>query len=202
MVRLYKDGDDTALEKLITAFNPFLLKWLSVVKHATVNIKDTDTVKFVSMFKCSSLVEFKSSVSCKLYYMTDDDMYGELLVMFIDSVERYVDNGTVFFQGYLKQTFLYKLYRWVNDAIKKDVMYAPRYSDTELLEYDNREGDPYHIITRCLDDRERNILTSVFIDGMSREEVAKYYNVTTVHLSSIIAGAKKKIAAEMDAKSY
>lgn len=193
-VNNYKVNKDTdSLEQLLKIFDPFLQKWVNIVKYGTVNILDGDTAKFISLFGCNCLSDFKDRVVRNFYHMTEEDMYGELVILFIYTIEKYIFNGSVFFPGYLSNSFMYRLYRWVSSTIKRDI-------NIGVLDYynDNVYTDDVHkIIFNCLTPREQNIITSIYIDRIDKEEIAKIHNISIGRLNGIIANAKKKIMREV-----
>ena len=185
--------DKESLEQLLIIFDPFLQKWVNIVKFGTVNILDSDTAKFISLFGCNCLTDFKDRIVKKFYHMTDEDMYGELVILFIYTIEKYIFNGNVFFPGYLSNSFIYRLYRWVSATIKRDIsVYVSDYSDDNMY-----TDDVHEIVFKCLTPKEQNILTSVYIDRIDKDEIARMNHISIGRLNGIIAKVKKKITQEI-----
>jgi len=195
LVEDYKNNTDTnSLEKLVTIFNPFIQKWVNIVKYGSINILDKDSVKFISLFGCSSFMEFTDNIVRNLYYMTEDDIYNEFIILFIYTINKYVFNG-IYFPGYLVNSYMYRVYRWVMNEIKNSTILTSNLPQQQATKYDE---DPSEVVFHCLTLKEQNILTSIYVNDLTKNEVAKRNNITIVRLNKIIANAKTKILKEIN----
>lgn len=193
MVNDYKNTtSQEALGKLMEAFNPYLTKWVNIIKCRHMNVSDTEVASFIGLFGCSNMLDLRSMLINTFRYMSGEEVYHELLVLFIYTILRYKKIGGGYFPGYLKNTFKYSVYRWVNGNVRQasQVTCIPgnissSSNDNEIL------LDPN--ILPCLSSKEKMILYMRYIDDKSIEDIANTYKCTTSNINRIIRGAKKKL---------
>lgn len=190
------DGD--ALSELIVAFQPYLMKWVNVLKRRHISTGDQEVGAFIGLFGVESVFEYLDKLK-QLGYHTDDDLYHELVVIFIYTIMKYFNYGDPHFTGYLKNVFKYNVYRWVMGQlpgpyhIVQDHGNSNDELDCDILLDVN--------ILPCLTGKEKTILYLRYIDNLSISEIARVYDCTSTNISIIIKKAKKKLSEYLSNKS-
>lgn len=193
LVEDYKSStSQESLSKLIDAFNAYLYKWVNVIKCHYINVGDSETGSFVGLFGCSSMMDLRSILTNTFRYYTDEEIYHELLVLFIYTILQYKKIGGGYFPGYLKSSFKYRIYRWVNDNVKGNMKLSPPEIRT------NNDSD-YDIlldpdVLPNLSSKEKMILYMRYIDDRSIDDIAEIQGCTPQNINLIIRKAKAKLA--------
>lgn len=193
LVGSYKSNtSQEALSKLIDAFNAYLYKWVNVVKCKHINVGDSEIGSFVGLFGCNNMTDLRSMLTNTFRYYTDEEIYHELLVLFIYTILQYKKIGGGHFPGYLKSSFKYRVYRWVNDNVKGNMRTAaPEVRSNNDSDYDILL-DPD--VLPNLSSKEKMILYMRYIDDRSVDDIAKVYGCTAQNINLIMRKAKTKLA--------
>lgn len=198
IVTEYQGGGDSS--ELVDAFKPYLTKWLSVVKCRHISILDPEVASFVSLFCFSNMHIFRDRFYSHFGRMDDRDIYGELVVMFLDTASRYVDMGK-HFTNYLKGSFRYTLHRWVISEFRQPHIILNENMDGVI---DPGPATPDNImliepdIISNLLPRERRILYMRYMEDRSAREIGEIFSITPTQVYRIINAAKDKLRSRLD----
>ncbi len=195
--------DATSLEDLISAFDPFIRKWASIVSGSYINVQDPDISKFVALFGRTDMAQLYSLLHHVCNGLMTEDVYDEVLLVFIHKVINYSRDHGVGFQGYLKSTFRFDMYRWVCNRLKGPAIIY----DSELYEelVHRMAAPPMGVayttilsdstVLPCLSPKEKFILTLRYMDGVSTGDIAEIYGSSEATINSIVAIARAKLTA-------
>lgn len=155
--RYSKTKDPSDAEKLLIAFNNYLLKYTNLLATGKIASEgkdhkfyiSKDTKRFLSLFCKNGIKSSKEELSQAaarlpngLISMTADDIYNELVVLFLDLLEKF--NGTGGFTGFIHHRFAWavkaRVFKWQNDPIN----YQPMYDD--VIEDNNEESHDFYDI--------------------------------------------------------
>ena len=165
LVFSYQNGDLSAGEKLIEIFNPYMIKYLRLIKDGFVNLKDKDTRRFIGLFMndCEAKKKLNKSLQssetrnkahiavsmigslCK--DLPEEDIMQELIVILLMVAKRYKKKSPkVNFCGYLYNIYKYELYRRINqmtsDPIVRSDLNLSYDDDSYVMEEDIYENEP------------------------------------------------------------
>ena len=205
LVEEYKEStSQVALGKLIDAFSAYLTKWVNVLKWYHVNTGDSEIATFVGLFRCSSMIDLRNLLDSTFKSCDDEELYNELVLLFIYTILQYRNNGTTYFPGYLKSSFKYRVYRWTIsklsemphsisiDSIDEDDI--PRTSNNGSIDYDILL-DPE--VLPCITSKEKMVLYLRYVDGRTTDDIAKIYGCTSKNINNIISKARKKLSEDI-----
>lgn len=208
LVLEYQRGNHDALRELISAFTPYLNKWVDVVTGRVFNTLDKEIATFIGFFNAGSIHELRDRFRVAFYDMDNVEVLDELIVIFGGFVEKYRRRGN-YFAGYLKSTFKYRVYDLVKGRLEvpnlvlDDDLYnnlivvhpasAPGTPETNVLD------DPS--LFPCLNTMERTILYRKYMDGMSTNDIASLYSCTRDTINRYIRQAKAKLRRWLDEES-
>lgn len=156
VVLRYKNGEREAGEEIIKFFNPFLCKYLNLLKDNKFDIKNKDSRNFICSFlseadvrnllkkhwhsaetisKANGCVGYLNKV-CGQY--TQEDIYQELIVILLTLCKRYVPKSGKNFCGYVNNVFRYELSRRIKNITKDPIVFSAtenmNYNDLEYIE--------------------------------------------------------------------
>jgi RNA polymerase sigma factor (sigma-70 family) len=139
LVLRYQDGDPAAAEILLQQFQPYILKYLSLLT-GNYGLKDSDIRKFVSTFikdkeaqyllrlgkagqeqKAKAYEELNKIVKlCS--FLEQNEILNELVIILLKLARRY-KKGSKSFANYLYKSFCYELSRRIKEIIKDPSVY-------------------------------------------------------------------------------
>lgn len=194
-----KDGE--SLEVLIDAFDPFITKWINIATGNYINVQDPEVGQFVSLYNLDDISSLRTILRKATADMNEYDVRSELLLIFIQKVINFKYN-CVHFPGYLKSTYKYDVYRWINNRLRYREVYDGELYDRMVdgiaskplgIPDTNIISDP--TILPCLTPKEKMILTLKYMDGMSTEDIADIYGYRHPNsITNIISKAKRKLS--------
>lgn len=159
LVLQFQAGDQQAAAELIEFFQPYFLKYISLIKDGKIRFSDRDTRRFVSLFmndpETSRLLhKRRQSQSVKsnayrtvnylqkaCYNIDTEDLKQEMYVAFLTMAKRWKKkNGKSNFSGYLYNAFRYYLFRsiclLIKDPVSNNTHLNLRYYDEDNLPED------------------------------------------------------------------
>jgi hypothetical protein len=138
LIAKYQEGDEQSAIPLVKAFESYINKFVSIIKHGSVNLKDEDTLKFISLFAQSKIRNAHKdgdiiskavrSINDACFLIPEDDMRSELLVSFLEICKRYNRQNKINFCGFLYNTFRYEVYRTVKRLTKNPCVFSAIYN--------------------------------------------------------------------------
>lgn len=141
LVIRFQAGETECGEELIKIFQPFFLKYITIVKDGKINLADRDTRRFLSLFmnekehiskvrkkhmssetrNAAYKTAFYLSKSCET--LTEEELMQELYLAFFILIGRWVKKkGKSNFCGYLYNSFRYEARRSISDLIKDPIV--------------------------------------------------------------------------------
>jgi len=208
LVLEYQRGDCNALKELISAFAPYLNKWVDVVTGRVFNTLDKEIAAFIGFFNARSIHELRDRFKVAFYDMDNVEVLDELIVIFGGFVKKYEKRDN-YFAGYLKSTFKYRVYDLVRGKLEVPnlVLDDDLYNTLIVIHPASAPGEPE---TNILDDpslfpslstMERTILYKRYMDGMSTNDIASLYSCTRDTINRYIRQAKAKLRSWLDEES-
>lgn len=153
-------------EKLLAAFNPFLMKYVNLLKTGKITSEgknpnkfrlSKDTKQFLALFSSNGIRSSYSELSKAAARLpnafrneTADGVYNELAVLFLDLAQKF--NGTGGFTGYIHHRFKWavknRMLQWQKDPTNYQPLYDEKIVDTGLTnnEIDEEIHDPENIL--------------------------------------------------------
>jgi hypothetical protein len=204
------------LSKLINSFNGYILKWVNLLSGANPNMLDGESVAFMSMFGRSNLYSAVDTIRECYGNYSEQELYSEVLIQFIDTVMRYERVKYSGFTNYLVAVFKFRLYRMVVSKHKETIKdnnstrlhpTVEAGPDIELPDYDHNINllpdvvDIYYnrADLPCLTNSEKNILSLFMRDGY--QGVADTLGNTRRSAVEKVAVIKKKLRRWLNEQS-
>lgn len=220
LVKEYQtSGDPKALRELIEAFDGYLHKYLCLIRDGTVNLRDKDTRQFLYLFKGKSPT---SHDAYRILYvlhnicshLSREDIYGELVVLFITAVKKYEKRPTgPNFSGFLCNYFRYLVKHWLGrmskDALSRSDLF-PFLPDKRIdrgteqartlrltSAGDVEIVDVRHPILKHLTEEERKILSLYYQEGYSDQDITSLLGKDKVRKVTLARRRAVKICAKL-----
>lgn len=179
LVMQYQNGDEQAAQELIEQLDPYLKKYVKIIKDNLINLNDKDSRRFIALFVNDSnarkgLIKkyqpnearnkaYKSTLmlSSMCNNITYEDLTQELTCILLTMAKRYKKKGKkINFCGYLYSSFRYEVYRtiskWTLDPLVHNSGSTLRFNECSFVDEDNdveSDGDIYiEELTMLLDD--------------------------------------------------
>ncbi len=176
LVRLYQEGNKDAAEELITGFEPYLNKYVSLLKYDVVDIRNRDTRGFLSLFVNEKGVRAslaRNKLPKKAYKAVHDvaamlnktcegideeDLRQELVVVLLTLAKRFKKKGKKNFCGYVYNTFRYEIARRIMDITRDPLVFSMgsniRFDDEVYETEDDEVTAPIQGMPMVVDDDE------------------------------------------------
>lgn len=214
LVEDYQERKPGAAEQLLELFQPLLLKYVSLIKDGNVDTND----KFIKLFmdkearrryKYQPAVEIEKVTGILrwlTYSLTREDLYNELVVVFLETCDRYKRKG-VGFTGYLNKVFKYALYRRLTSYIS-DPANGAETTDSVNIEAPAPEppeidalwingttpSPPFDKLTSV----DRMVLYKRYKEGKSTIDISEETGISRASIYSIIGRSKKYLRQIID----
>jgi DNA-directed RNA polymerase specialized sigma24 family protein len=170
------------IELLLQGFAGYITKWISILRGNTPNLQDSNTITFLTlMSKVLNTNDVFSTLDVikGCYRDSDsDEIYSDVIIMFIECVARYERRDYAGFTHYLSRVFPYRVFRAVMDKLEDtrtnvslDNLPITRRKYESTAAYQ----DPYYDNLRleCLSNGESELFDMYFLRGMSYNDIAK-----------------------------
>ncbi len=142
LVKLYQGGNKDAAEELIVGFEPYLNKYIGLLKYDAVDIRNRDTRSFLSLFVNDKAIRIslaRSKFPKQAYKAVHDvaamlnktcegideeDLRQELIVVLLTLAKRFKKQGKKKnFCGYVYNTFRYEIARRIMDITRDPLVF-------------------------------------------------------------------------------
>lgn len=156
----YQQGNSASAEKLVEFFDPFLKKYLKIIKGGVISLSDKDSRKFVSLFMADAIARkglqksFQSTETRNKAYQAvvmitgmtknipDEDLEQELICILLLMAGRYKKRGKkINFCGYVYSSFKFEVYRMLSKLTMDPLVHgcdlALRFNDEAYIDEDN-----------------------------------------------------------------
>lgn len=199
LVKKYQQGDNESGLALINAFEPYMKKYIKIIKDGCIDLKDMDSRQFISLFitdhnarlnlikhpqsKEARNAAYKAAAAlskvCESIAM--EDIKQDLCVILLSLCNRYVrQSARANFCGYIYNTFRYEIQRKIVDLIKDPLTFMANFNvsfdETSYLTQDVDiyiDTDEINNTPIALEDDE---LGNNWIRGLSCDDM--FYNLT------------------------
>jgi DNA-directed RNA polymerase specialized sigma24 family protein len=170
------DAASKQLEQMINLFDGYIIKWVTILKGGNPNMSDKETISFIALIgknlQLSNINDVIDKISSVFARRSYDELYSDILVLFIETITRFEKLPRAHFTYYLTKVFYYKVYR----LYLKQSTIISRENLIDHIEIDtisSQEPD-YNVecITESLDDSELELYTLFNDKNMSYDEIA------------------------------
>jgi RNA polymerase sigma factor (sigma-70 family) len=142
---------------LLKAFHKYFMKYVSLLKGTIGGIDSNDTMNFLSLF--SSGEGRTSTDYLGIYHwiarvcsqLDEEDIYNELVVIFIDLLDKFKFVPEVSFSRYITQYMRWSIKSWVMDMSKNPIGRSPATEEAVDLCQDNTTFQGPHVELPNLD---------------------------------------------------
>lgn len=194
LVEDYKAGNSDSGLELINAFDPYFKKYIKLLKHAGIDLKDKDSRRFISLFISDAEARYglvrrfqpkearesaqKAAIMlkklCEPY--TEEDLKQDFCVILLNLCRRYVKKSKKKnFCGYLYNVFRYELHRRLAETTRDPLTYSASntvsFNDTEHLTpdvdlYDDGDRIDWTPVLKVEEDLGNNWVRGLTCDKM------------------------------------
>ena len=195
------------ISELVQAFNPYILKWVSILSGADPNITDTEAIAFLSLFSNSNIYTATETMRKCFGDYERDELYNEILIRFIEVVIKFVKRDGVHFPGYLSSVFKYKMYRMVMGRVQELSREGMCVSLESIKVPDIEAEDSPLDITEdcttisCLTRQESTLLNMYAYEGKSYDSIATYLGVNRREVWRQIRAIRDKVKRWIEEES-
>ncbi len=142
LVKLYQNGDKDAAEELVMGFEPYLSKYVNLLKYDVVDIMNRDTRGFLSVFindrgvrtslsrnklpkhAYKAIHDVAAMLNKTCIGISEEDLHQELIVILLTLAKRFKKRGKKKnFCGYVYNTFRYELARRIMDMTRDPIAF-------------------------------------------------------------------------------
>jgi len=203
------------LSEIISAFNGYILKWVSILGGSNPNLLDGESVAFMCMFGANNVYSAIDVLRYCYSGYNHDELYSEVVIRFIEVIVRFTKVMYVGFSYYLSRVFRFEMFRMVRNRYRDatassntidiqdpDFLYKGEMIDK--AQYISLTPDVCEVLSTdnkipCLDGRDKGILLMYVRGGYN--EISETLGITRRSAVVRVSKIRRKLKVWLEEQS-